>query len=257
LARIHRTVRGRDDLGRRGVSAEQGSSYAGADLHMHVPVHHAYACEQSFQLPRFRHGLRLVDPPEQHAKFVGAQAADNVGGADMAGDLARDGLEQRVAGPVAVEVVDRIEIVEVHEHHRGRCAIAFGMGERAFEFALEPAAIEDIEQGVDVGARLELTDAGTRHRELTLQTLDFGQQRRLRRKLLAHARFSLRQTHVWTSSVSRILILRERILLSPCQQGASTYNPALPYAGKCGVRGAKWRQNRSRSSWAANRTGPR
>src|SRR5262249_38683085 len=121
----------------------------------------------------------------------------------MAGDLARDGLEQRVAGPVAVAVVDRFETVEVHEHQRGRGAIALGMGERAFEFAFEAAAIEDIGQWVDVGARLERADAGTRHRKLALETLDFGQQRRLRRKLLAHAWFSLRQSHVRTSSVSR------------------------------------------------------
>jgi len=112
-------------------------------------------------------------------------------------------ISRVTACPVAVAVVDRLEIVEVHEHQRGRGAIALGMGVRAFEFALEPATIEDIEQGVDVGARLELADAGTRHRELALETLDFGHQRGLRRKLFAHAWFSLRQSHVWTSSASR------------------------------------------------------
>ena len=84
----------------------------------------------------------------------------------MTGDLTRDGLEQRLACPVAVAIVDGLEIVEVHEHQRGRCTVALGMGEHTFEFALEPAAIEDVEQGVDVGARLKLTDAGARDRKL-------------------------------------------------------------------------------------------
>ena len=61
------------------------------------------------------------------------------------------------------------------------------MRERAFEFALEPAAIEDIEQWVNVGARLKLTDAGARDCQFALEALDLGHQRRLGWKLLAHA----------------------------------------------------------------------
>ena len=48
---------------------------------------------------------------------------------------------------MAMTVVDRLEAVEVDEQQRGLRAVALYMGERALEFALETAAVEDIEQG--------------------------------------------------------------------------------------------------------------
>ncbi len=43
---------------------------------------------------------------------------------------------------------------------------------RALEFALEAAPVEDIEQRIDVGTGLKLSDARARNGQLPLETLD-------------------------------------------------------------------------------------
>ncbi len=50
---------------------------------------------------------------QQHREFVAAQARDQVGAAQAQAQLARDGLQQLIAGPVAVGVVDALEVVQV------------------------------------------------------------------------------------------------------------------------------------------------
>ena len=47
------------------------------------------------------------------------------------------------------------------------------MSECALELALEAAAVENIQQRIDVGARLEVADARARDGKLALEALDF------------------------------------------------------------------------------------
>jgi hypothetical protein len=61
----------------------------------------------------------------------------------MSGELARYRLEQRIAGSVAVRIVDRLEAVKVDIDQRRVGAVALVIGERARELALEAAAIEN------------------------------------------------------------------------------------------------------------------
>ena len=80
----------------------------------------------------------------------------------MAGEFARHRLEQGVAGGVAVLVVDRLEAVEIDEQQRRLAFVALQIGERALELALEAAPVEDVEQRIDVGARLQFGDLALR-----------------------------------------------------------------------------------------------
>ena len=78
----------------------------------------------------------------------------------MGDEFARRRLEQRIAGGVTVPIIDCLEAVEVDIDKRGRGAVALHVSERALEIAFSAAAIEDIEQRVDVGARLEFGNPG-------------------------------------------------------------------------------------------------
>ena len=103
----------------------------------------------------------------------------------MGGQLARHRLEQRIAGGVAVLIVDRLEAVEIDIKQRRRRAVALDISQRALQLALEAAPVEDIEQRVDVGARLKLGDAGASLVQLALEALDLGAQQRGRREVAA------------------------------------------------------------------------
>ena len=56
----------------------------------------------------------------QHDELVAAQAADRVDGPHRGGEALGDRLQQEIAHPVAVGVVDVLEAVEVDEEHRHR-----------------------------------------------------------------------------------------------------------------------------------------
>ena len=90
----------------------------------------------------------------------------------------RDRLEDGVAGGVAVNVVDRLEAVEVDEQQRRLAFVALQVGDRAFELAHEAAPVADVEQRIGIGARFEFADPAFRPRNLGLQALDFGEQQR-------------------------------------------------------------------------------
>src|SRR5207249_4480341 len=86
----------------------------------------------------------------------------------------RHRLEHRIAGRVAMTVVDCLEGVEIEIEQRGARAVALHVGERALELALEAAPVEDIGERIDVGARLERRHPGARRGELALKPFDLG-----------------------------------------------------------------------------------
>jgi NOL1/NOP2/fmu family ribosome biogenesis protein len=63
----------------------------------------------------------------------------------MTDELARHRFEQSIAGGVAAAVVDRLEAVEIDEQQHRLAVVALQVGERALEFALEAAPIENVE----------------------------------------------------------------------------------------------------------------
>jgi hypothetical protein len=80
----------------------------------------------------------LVDVLADDHELVAAEPRDGVGGAHGGGEPARERDEHRVAGGVAVEVVDALEVVDVDVEHRGVGARPLGVRERV----LEPVAAE-------------------------------------------------------------------------------------------------------------------
>ena len=92
---------------------------------------------------------------EDHRELLTADSADHVacahGRAEGVGDL----LEEVVADPVSVDVVDLLEVVEVEHHDRDRLA----RGRRAQELLPEPvmegAVVVEAGQGVRLGLVLE------------------------------------------------------------------------------------------------------
>ena len=80
----------------------------------------------------------LVDVLADDHELVAAEPRDRVGGAHRGGEPARERDEHRVAGRVAVEVVDALEVVDVDVEHGGARARALGVRERV----LEPVAAE-------------------------------------------------------------------------------------------------------------------
>src|SRR5262249_17100218 len=147
-----------------------------------------------FQITRLRRRLRPFEAPDQNAKFVAADAADDIGRPYMADQLPRNRFEQRITGAVAIPVVDYLESVEVDEHQDGLRAVALDMSERPLELTLEAAPVEDVEQRIDVGARLKLADAGARDSQFALEAFNLGKQRSNRWKLIIYT--WLRKTHV-------------------------------------------------------------
>ena len=80
----------------------------------------------------------LVDVLADDHELVAAEPRDRVGRAHGGREPARERDQHRVAGGVAVEVVDALEVVDVDVEHRGAGARALGVRERV----LEPVAAE-------------------------------------------------------------------------------------------------------------------
>ena len=96
-------------------------------------------------------------PLDQHRELVTAEPRDEIVGAQAMPQALGSGLQQLVAGAVAETVVDRLEAVEVEEHHGeavGRLALV--SRHRAFELAEEVAAIGQVGKAIVIRDVLEL-----------------------------------------------------------------------------------------------------
>jgi hypothetical protein len=100
----------------------------------------------------------LDGPGRGRWRLVAAHAADDVALADVGDQALGDRLQRRVAGGVAVAVVDRLEAVEVEIDEAGRRAVALGEGLHAGQLAHEGAAVEQRGQRVAVGQALGLAE---------------------------------------------------------------------------------------------------
>ena len=78
-------------------------------------------------------------------------------------------------------VVDRLEPVEIDVDQDRVGLVALHIGERALQFALEAAAIDQIGERIDLGARFQRRHTAARGGKLELETVDlFGQAHRRR-----------------------------------------------------------------------------
>jgi len=84
-----------------------------------------------FQIAQF------VDVGNDDREFIAAEARDRVGGARDRLQAAGDLSEQFVAGIVAIRVVDRLEAIEVEEHHPDLAAGSLAMRQRQFQLVAE------------------------------------------------------------------------------------------------------------------------
>ena len=111
---------------------------------------------------------RGVGLRHQHRELIAGEAGDDVGGAHPLAHGRGDAADQAVAGVVAVSVVDRLEAVDVDDHHRPLAAVAGAEGDVLVELGAEAAAVEQAGQRVVVG---EVAQLG-------LGPLGLGQRRR-------------------------------------------------------------------------------
>ncbi len=77
-----------------------------------------------------------------------------------------NGLQHLIARRVPKRIVDRLEAVDVEHDQRAARVIAFDVGDRAVEFALEAAPVGNIQQEIGIGGRLQFVDSRLRLRQL-------------------------------------------------------------------------------------------
>jgi predicted transcriptional regulator len=84
--------------------------------------------------------------------------------------------QQHIADRMPVPVVDVLEAVEIDEHQDGGRGVTPRISDSAPQFALEGAAVEHVEQRINVGMRLELDNALLRRRQFAAQPIDLRLQ---------------------------------------------------------------------------------
>jgi hypothetical protein len=159
LGAVHRLVGGADQIVERGtvagvqsgpdaprdgdVGEDRGAGEAGADPFRAVA-----------------HRGPLLETGEQDHELVAAPATDDIGVAHGVVQAASAFDQHLVAGVVPTGVVDRLEPVEVDEHHAQTGAETIGVDHRLLALPLELAAVE--ETGHLIGRRppLERTPLG-------------------------------------------------------------------------------------------------
>ena len=113
-------------------------------------------------------GLGLAAVDEQR-ELVAADPREHGRLADHLAQPARDALDRQVPELVAERVVDRLEVVEVEQHHRQRTVLALGGGERRLERLGQRRAVREAGQRVVVGPvarkrRLPAAEVDREHR---------------------------------------------------------------------------------------------
>ena len=93
----------------------------------------------------------VVEPRRQHGELVAAQPPDRVQRAHRSPHPLDDPAQQVVAGRVSMEVVDRLEVVEVEQHERERTAGPDGVGQLGPNALLETAAVERLGERIGPG----------------------------------------------------------------------------------------------------------
>ena len=83
-----------------------------------------------------------------------------------------DRLQHLVARGMPESVVDRLQAIDVEHDQRAAGVISLDEGDRAVQFALKTAPVQDIQQEVGIGGGLQLLDSRLRLGQLRLQPAD-------------------------------------------------------------------------------------
>ena len=142
--------------------------------------HEGQAVDRLFQRGRLGPGIGLAEVPQQHRELVAAEPADHVGGAHLAQQRLDDRLQHLIARGVAERVVDRLQAIDVEHDQCAAGAISLDVGDRAVELALKAAPVQDIQQEVGFGGRLQRLDPRLRLGQLAPSAGGSSTWRRLR-----------------------------------------------------------------------------
>ena len=152
LGGVHRHIRVLQQLVGGGCGA--GRRDPDARVHVRLPAaEEERPLHRLQQRPRDRLGRALVGRFEQHRELVAAESGGGVADPHRLLDAAGDLDEHLVADRVAEGVVDRLEVVEVEEQHRGGAVPnQGGLDPLAQERAIGQAGEDVVERLVPRGA---------------------------------------------------------------------------------------------------------
>ena len=143
LCVIERRIRPRgDDTGFAPVSRQDRD----ADARPRIDAHAIAEIDRLAQRLKKAHGeirglVREADIPQDDREFVAAAAGRHALGADGLLQTGRNGGQKRVAGGVAVQIVDRLEAIEIDEHQRAQTTVVSQPCQRLVEGLAEQHAV--------------------------------------------------------------------------------------------------------------------
>ena len=158
LGDVHRGVRVADQL----VSADRRG--AGHDRDADAAAHHQLLARDHQRLAQvlehafgdLRCDVGALQILQQHHKLVAAEARRRVAGADAVGQALGHVDQRRVAGAMTEAVVDRLEVVDVEEHHPEPALLAPRAADRVTHPLHEQRPVGEIGDGIVEGLVGEL-----------------------------------------------------------------------------------------------------
>ncbi len=135
---------------------EQGGANAGAHGEDPAIVLQRGAQQVEQGLDRIEQGLGRGDIAQDHGEFIAAQARDDVGLAEGAGQQAGQGAQQGVAGVMAVAVIDVLEVIDIDDDQANAAADMAGVLDHFVELALEQSPVAEAGQAVTEGQAFDL-----------------------------------------------------------------------------------------------------
>ena len=173
LGLVHRRVRVADErVDVPAVVGPAGDADAGAHVELEV-LDPEDRRERLGDAPRrLEGGIGAVHVGEQHGELVAPEPGDRAALGNRVRDPRSHVAEQHVPDPVAEAVVDLLEAVEVHDHHRQTASVAGALPHRLLRHHPEVGAVgqpgERVVQGVVViqdGARAAEVHRGEREED--------------------------------------------------------------------------------------------
>ena len=135
----------------------------------------ALPCDRTLQVLGAAFGLGTVLARQRHDELVAAVAGAEIGDANLSAERAGHGLQRQVAGLVPVDVVDRLEIVEVDHDERVGHRLVLRRAQALIQVAHERAGVRQVGQRIGQRRRphaLELNRVRQHRRGLPTQAFE-------------------------------------------------------------------------------------
>nr|AAP22952.1 hypothetical protein 1 [Rhizobium arachis] len=160
-----------------GVIRVQGDAQAGADLQLGCIQQERFASRRDDPLGHHHRIVGNIDGQHDH-ELVAAEAGEGILRTQQAADTLRHRHQQAVAQLVPVGIVDRLEAVQVAEHHRHRMVAAPRLLDGLLDAVLQQHAVGQLGQRVVQGG---------------LDQLVVGMRQRIGQQAGAHAHLPVEQ----------------------------------------------------------------